>query len=102
MAWLGNNGAVGDTDKGAEIGFVVILRRQPRLQNFGAIAATPISFQNPRKTWALLTKCSVPNATAPAAHAPFRTFPVAATALILVAAERDEDFPQSRSTSSAP
>jgi hypothetical protein len=24
-AWLGNNGAVGDTDKGAEIGFVVIL-----------------------------------------------------------------------------
>jgi len=54
--WLGNNGAVGDTDKGAEIGFVVILRRQPRLQNFGAIAATPISFQNPRKTWALLTK----------------------------------------------
>jgi hypothetical protein len=25
MAWLGNNGAVGDTDKGAEIGFVVIL-----------------------------------------------------------------------------
>jgi hypothetical protein len=43
-----------------------------------------------------------PRSTATTAHAPFRIFPVAATALILVAAERAKDFPQSRSTSSAP